>query len=406
MKYINRRLSNNLNKITEHFPVAVLTGARQVGKSTLLQNAFADYAYLSLDDFTLQEKAIRDPASLWIGRDRVILDEVQKFPSLLSAVKLTVDQSDRRNRFILSGSANLMLMQTVTETLAGRAMYLELHPLTYGEERGVLEPRNLHDLWDPEWRTPERELDSIDPQPYMLRGFFPPLLALPDQEQVLIWLEGYVRTYLERDLRALSQVDSLVDFRRLMQAVALRTGNVLNQADVARDCGLSPATTLRYLRLIETSQLFARLMPYSRSRKKRLVKSPKIMFLDPALSIFLSGIYDEDSLKNSREIGGYYETLVYLHLRAWCEAQTPKPAIYHWRTVAGLEVDFVIERGRKLLALEVKLTNRPGVQDIRHLLLFLEEYPETVRGVLVHTGNRLSWLHSRVIAVPWWWLDL
>jgi predicted AAA+ superfamily ATPase len=240
----------------------------------------------------------------------------------------------------------------------------------------------------------------------MLRGFFPPLLALPDQEQVLIWLEGYVRTYLERDLRALSQVDSLVDFRRLMQAVALRTGNVLNQADVARDCGLSPATTLRYLRLIETSQLFARLMPYSRSRKKRLVKSPKIMFLDPALSIFLSGIYDEDSLKNSREIGGYYETLVYLHLRAWCEAQTPKPAIYHWRTVAGQEVDFVIERGRKLLALEVKLTNRPGVQDIRHLLLFLEEYPETVRGVLVHTGNRLSWLHSRVIAVPWWWLDL
>jgi Predicted ATPase (AAA+ superfamily) len=296
-------------------------------------------------------------------------------------------------------------MKEVTETLAGRAMYLELFPLTIGEEKQILENGNFQHLWQPDWQVPEQELESIDPWSYLMRGFFPLLLSFSDHEQVLTWLEGYTRTYLERDLRALSQVDSLIDFRRFMQAVALRTGSILNQADVAKDCGLSHATVHRYIRLLETSYLVARVPAFSRSRKKRLIKSPKVFFLDPALSIFLSGIHDEETLQKSRELGGYFETLVYLHLRAWCESQTPKPGIYYWRTVSGQEVDFVIEQGKKLIALEVKLTSRPSVQDIRHLLIFLEEYPETVRGVLVHSGSHLQWLHSKVVAVPWWWLD-
>ncbi len=405
MIYIKRRLSNKIKKITDTFPVTVLTGARQVGKSTLLQQEFPEYTYLSLDDFSLQEKVRRDPAALLIGQERLILDEVQKFPALLEAVKLSVDRSDRRLRFILSGSANLLLMKEVTETLAGRAMYLELFPLTIGEEKQILENGNFQHLWQPDWQVPEQELESIDPWSYLMRGFFPLLLSFSDHEQVLTWLEGYTRTYLERDLRALSQVDSLIDFRRFMQAVALRTGSILNQADVAKDCGLSHATVHRYIRLLETSYLVARVPAFSRSRKKRLIKSPKVFFLDPALSIFLSGIHDEETLQKSRELGGYFETLVYLHLRAWCESQTPKPGIYYWRTVSGQEVDFVIEQGKKLIALEVKLTSRPSVQDIRHLLIFLEEYPETVRGVLVHSGSHLQWLHSKVVAVPWWWLD-
>jgi predicted AAA+ superfamily ATPase len=406
MKYIKRRLSNKISKIAGSFPVTVLTGARQVGKSTLLQQEFSEYVYLSLDDFSLQEKVMRDPASLWVAEERVILDEVQKFPALLNAVKLAVDRSDRQCRFILSGSANLLLMQTVTETLAGRAMYLELYPLTIGEEKQMLEGANFQCLWQPDWQVPEQELEWVDPISYLLRGFFPPLLGFSDHEQVLAWLEGYTHTYLERDLRSLSQVDSLIDFRRLMQATALRTGSILNQADVAKDCGLSHATAHRYIRLLEISHLLSRIPAFSRSRKKRLTKSPKAFFLDPALAIFLSGIHDQETLRESRELGGYFETLVYLHLRAWCETRTPKPVIYYWRTVSGQEVDFVIEQGKKLLPFEVKFTLRPSVQDARHLLLFLEDYPEAVRGVLVHAGSRLQWLHSRVVAVPWWWLDL
>ncbi len=406
MKFLKRRLSNKIKEIANNFSVTILTGARQVGKSTLLQHEFPEYVYLSLDDFIIQEKIKRDPTSLWIGQERVILDEVQKFPTLLEAVKLEVDRFHPRCRFILSGSANLLLMQKVTETLAGRAMYLELFPITLGEEKQILEGIHFRHLWQPDWQVPEQEVELINPLPYLLRGFFPPLLSFPDHEQVLTWLEGYTRTYLERDLRTLSQVDSLVDFRRLMQTTALRTGTILNQADVAKDCGLSHATSHRYIRLLEVSHLLARVPAFSRSRKKRLVKSPKVFFLDPALSIFLSGIYDQETLQKSREIGGYFETLVYLHLRALCESQTPRPEIYYWRTVSGQEVDFIIEQGKRLLAVEVKLTTQPTVQDIRHLLLFLEEYPEAVRGVLIHAGSRLQWLHSRVVAVPWWWIDL
>jgi len=405
MIYIKRRLAKKINKIVRDFPVTVLTGARQVGKSTLLQQEFSDFAYLSMDDFSLQEKVTLDPSSLWIGRDRVILDEVQKFPLLLEAVKLAVDASQGRLRFILSGSANLLLMKGVTESLAGRAMYLDLFPLSIGEEKERLDYLNFGHLWEPEWQVPEADLESIDPLPYLLRGFFPPLLNLSSHEQVLIWLESYTRTYLERDLRELSQVGSLMDFRQTMQAIALRTGTILNQADVARDCSQSHASTHRYIRLLEASHLVTRVPAFSKSRKKRLVKAPKVFPADPALSLFLSGIHDAETLKTSRELGGHFECLVFHHIRSWCEMQTPKPAIYYWRTVSGREVDFVIEKGRRLLAVEVKMTLRPMAHDVRNLIDFIEDYPQTIRGVLIHAGSRLEWLHPRVVAVPWWWID-
>jgi hypothetical protein len=231
-------------------------------------------------------------------------------------------------------------------------------------------------------------------------------LQRPRHEQVLSWFEGYVKTYLERDLRDLSQVDSLIDFRRVMQALALRTGSILNQASVAKDCGLSPATTHRYIRLLEVSQLVHRVEAFSVNRTKRLVKSPKIFWTDPGLSCFLAGYFDRASLETSRELGGFFESLVCLHLRSLCASLTPLGALYYWRTVSGAEVDFVIEHGRRLLAFEVKYTTRPEHQDIRNLLLFLKEYPETALGVLVHAGSSIQWLHTRIVAVPWWWLDV
>lgn len=234
----------------------------------------------------------------------------------------------------------------------------------------------------------------------------PPLVGAAPHSEVLNWLEGYVRTYLERDLRELSQVDSLIDFRRVMQILALRTGNILNQADVAKDSRVSHPTAHRYIKLLEVSNIIRRIPAYSINRNKRLVKSPKVFFVDSALAIFLSGYYDAESLGRCRELGGFFETLVGHHLGALCEGMTPRASLYYWRTTSGREVDFVIEHGRRLLAFEVKLTTRPTVHDIKNLLLFMEEYPETVRGVLVHSGEQIQHLHSKVLAVPWWWLDV
>lgn len=404
-KYIPRRLTSKLRDIVESFPVTVLTGARQVGKSTLLRHEFTDLAYLTMDDFAVREQARIDPQSLWKGTHRLIIDEAQKEPRLFEAIKLAVDSTNRRQKFILSGSANMFLMEKVTESLAGRAAYCELFPMTHGEVEGISQPRNFVSLWDTDLKVTDETIGTVDPLPLLIRGFMPPVLYLPTHAGVLNWLEGYVRTYLERDLRELSQVDSLIDFRRVMQMLALRTGNILNQADVAKDSGTSHATTHRYIRLLEVSNIVARVPAFSSNRSKRLVKSPKIFSVDPALAVFLSGYYDVESLRRCRELGGFFETLVYLHLRAQCERMTPRAGLHYWRTVSGREVDFVIEYGRRLLAFEVKLSTAPTVADIKNLLLFLEEYPDAVRGVLVHAGERILWLHSKIIAVPWWWLD-
>jgi predicted AAA+ superfamily ATPase len=404
IKYIKRRITPKIKGIIEKFPVAVVTGARQVGKSTMLKHDFKDFSYLTMDDYNIREQAKLDPQSLWQTTDRMILDEAQKAPEIFDAVKLAVDSNPRR-KFILSGSANLLLMEQVTETLAGRALYFELLPITFGEQKGIREIRNFTNLWDSDHVEAERIIETVDPLPFMMRGFMPPLLSITDAGDAAVWLEGYVSTYLEKDLRELSQVESLIEFRKVMQALALRTGNVLNQAEVARGSGASHPTAFRYIKLLEVSNIIQRIPAYSVSRTKRIVKSPKVFYVDPALSIFLSGYYDRDSLGKCRELGSFFETMVYLHLRGLCEAMTPRAGLYYWRTVDGKEVDFVIEHGRKLLAVEVKLTENPTVSDIKNMLLFMDEYPETVRGIVIHAGKSIKWLHSKVIAVPWWWID-
>jgi len=403
--YKKRRIAQVIREIADSLPVAVITGARQVGKSTMLRTEFADYVYLTLDDYAVLEQARLDPQSLWQDHDKVIIDEAQRLPELFLAIKLAVDRSERRKRFILSGSANLYLMKKVTESLAGRAVYVDLLPMTYGESHGITAPANFRALWQTDSplsiaAPPEDDLPTV-----MLRGFMPPVMTLESPRAVLTWLDGYVKTYLERDLRELSQVESLIDFRRLMQCLALRTGNILNQADVAKDCGLSHATAHRYIKLLEVSNIISRVPAWYASRSKRLVKSPKVYFLDPSLSIFISGYTDRDALVNSREVGGYFETMVYLHLRALCELMTPQAHVYYWRTSTRREVDFVLEHGRSVLPIEVKLARRPTSADAANLLAFLDEHPQATHGVIVHGGDELFRLHSKVVAVPWWWLD-
>lgn len=403
--YIKRRLSAKLRGMASSFPVTVLTGARQVGKSTLLRNDFPDFAYLTLDDFDVRARARSAPQSLWDGIDRIVIDEAQKEPALLDAVKKAVDDSGRKRRFILSGSANLLLMEKVTESLAGRAVHAELFPMTHGEERGVVEPANFHRLLDATSRIVEKDVGAVDPVPFLLRGFMPPTLELRSATDVLTWLEGYVRTYLERDLRELTQVDSLVDFRRVMKALSLRSGNLLNQVEVARDSGTTQPTAHRYIRLLEVSNLFHRLPAYQSNRTTRLIKSPKIHPVDPAIAVFLSDYFDAETLKTGREVGGFFESLVGLHLRVLCESMTPRAGLFHWRTSGGAEVDFIVEHGRRVAAFEVKMTTTPGTRDCGNLLKFLADHPSTVRGVLVHAGGKIVRLHDKIVAVPWWWLD-
>ncbi|MFH1666047.1 MAG: ATP-binding protein [Elusimicrobiota bacterium] len=401
--YRPRIVADSVSKAAKESPVIVLTGARQTGKSTLLNKDphFSGWKYFSFDDLSLVAQANSDPSSIWEGFDRVILDEVQRVPAILSAIKRTVDKDRHLKKFILSGSANLLLMSRVTESLAGRALYFPLYPMTLAEIRETEMTDILKDLLDnvplkPKViKAPKENLFKL-----MSRGFMPPLLHISLPENVTRWWEGYIMTYLERDLRQLSQVESLVDFRNLMQAVALRSGQVINQTEIARDIKIGQATVYRYLNLLEATCLLVRIPAYSKSRTKRLIKSPKIYFLDPGLTSYLCGYYDENSLKTAREAGSIFETFVLLHLSVLCELMVPKARIYYWRTVTGKEVDFVVEYGNKLLAIEVKLSSGISYGDSDNLRTFLAEHPKDCIGIIIYTGNEVRYLADKIVCLP------
>ncbi|MBC8199922.1 MAG: ATP-binding protein [Desulfobacteraceae bacterium] len=407
LKYKPRWIAPLLRNAAKDHPIVVLTGARQVGKSTLLQQEppFADWRYITMDDFDTLSQAKSDPSSLWAGTDRVVIDEVQKSTELLDAVKVAVDSNYGKYRFILSGSANILLMKKVSESLAGRAIYFALNPMTLGEMDN-LPPTNLLEILFKAKLPLEGKVKPTSTAPFtqMWKGFMPPLMQLKTSAAVLRWWEGYMTTYLERDLRQLSQIDSLPDFRRLMIALALRCGQILNQTEVSRDTGISQPTVHRYINLLETTCLMERLPAFAINRTKRLIKSPKVMWIDPGLASFLAGHYDPKSLQSSREAGGIFESMVYLHLNALAQLLIPKPRIFYWRTTTGKEVDFVLEWGRKLLAIEVKLLNKPKFSDIKTLKLFLNEYPETSAGILIYGGDEVKIMDEKIAAIPWFLL--
>jgi len=402
--YLKRWLTPLLREALKDASILVLTGARQVGKSTLLlqEDPFCEFRFLTLDDFDTLQQAEQDPESLFSGASHIVIDEVQRAPNLLLAVKQAVDRNPTQYKFILSGSANLLLMKQVSESLAGRAVYFELNPMTLGEINQGTPPSLIIDLLNgiwPEEGMVKEPLPSLPP--LLLKGFMPSLIRFDSRSSWTRWWDSYVTTYLERDLRQLSQIDSLLDFRRLMLLLALRSGQILNQSDLARDADLSQPTAHRYINLLETSYLFRRLSPFTSNRSLRLVKSPKAFWSDPGLVSFLSGYYEENELQESRQFGEIFETFIYHHLHVVSQLMTPRARLFYWRLRTGQEVDFVLQHGRSVLPIEVKLTRKPGFDDAKHVRLFMEHYQNAAAGLVISCGQEVKRLGSKILAVPW-----
>lgn len=398
--YRPRLLEQSLRRLLGSFPAVVITGARQTGKSTLVRHAEPDRLYVTLDDLDVQAQAQAHPEGLLEQEKRIALDEVQRFPDLLLAVKRLIDRKKQRGQFILTGSANLLLMKRVSESLAGRAAYLTLMPLTRRERLGL----PLNNIWQSllsekpsEWSallndTPSKKGDWI--LEAQTGGFPVPALELTEASERSSWFAGYTRTYLERDLLSIASVSSLVDFRRLMKAVCNRIGSLVNQSDIGRDIGLSQSTVHRYLNTLEASHQLVRIPAYAVNRTKRLVKSSKVYWTDTALALNIAG--------EPEPCGHHLENLVAQDLMAW-KGTGWQAEILYWRTTAGAEVDFIVEAGERLLPVEVKTTSRPTPADARHCSLFRTEYPrKSLPGLLLHAGDSVHWLLPDVLAVPWW----
>ncbi|MBI4726302.1 ATP-binding protein [candidate division TA06 bacterium] len=397
--YKKRLLAGPLAQALKSHRVLVLSGARQTGKSTLLQNEepFCGWPYITLDDYEALKQARQSPSGLWAGKAAVVIDEAQKAPELLPALKRDVDRG--KVRAVLSGSSNPLLMKHVSESLAGRAAYFGLGPMSLSEEAGHPPKAGWAGLMNGQPSKPQA-VPQRDYLNLMLRGMLPPLLWLDGEKQRALWWESYVATYLERDLRQITAIEGLPDFRRLMAAVALRSGQPVNQTELSRELGLSQPTIYRHLGLLEATNLFYKIPAFSRNRGKRLLKSPKAYWLDAGLACFLSGHYGREGLKNSREAGGIFETLVLSQIKAWSETLTPRPSVYYWRTADGREVDFVIAQGRRVLPVEVKLGPKVTFSDTGNLRMFMEYHPEARLGVVIYGGDKVEFVDEKIIALP------
>jgi hypothetical protein len=406
--FLPRLITPVILQALTRFPVVVLTGARQTGKSTLVSMPPIATArvYRSTDDYDVLERATQQPELFLNEAAQLTIDEVQRVPELLLAIKRAVDHDRRPGRFLLTGSANLLMLQRVSESLAGRAVYLTLWPMTEAEKSGhpeggpwkaLLQARSLHEARD--CLGPAATVTNWDER--ICTGGYPVAVLAGSQEERAQWFDGYIRTYLERDLQGIAAIAALADFRRLMRLATHRIGQMLNQTELGRDAGLTQPTTHRYLNLLETSYQIIRLSAFSVSRTKRLVKSPKLYWTDTGLAAYLAG-YENRGERSVDALAGFLlENLVLSQLLTWREEHFPRPELHYWRTHTGNEVDFVIELGKRLLPIEVKRANRVRLSDTAALQLFLEEYSKLAPfGVICYTGNEVIPFTDRILAVP------
>jgi len=347
--WIEREIQGELRRLVDTFPVVVLVGPRQVGKTSVAERALPGFGSVSLDLASLADLADRSPQT-FLDRypSPLLIDEVQYAPGLFRALKHAVEQRRGQNGlFVLTGSQSFPLMHAVSDSLAGRAAIVPLLGLSGGEWRAGCPAETS-------WRD------------FLWRGAWPALWADPDGRPTRDrWYQGYVATYLERDLRNVLNVGSLRDFERFLRVCAARTGQVLNISDMARDVGIAPATGRVWLSVLQAANLIVLLEPYHRSFGKRLAKSPKLHMTDSGLAAYLMGFQSAEALWTSPQAGALWESYVVGQWLRWRDWHHPSVNLWYWRDDAGHEVDLVVEADGKLHPIECKLAERPDASDLK-----------------------------------------
>jgi hypothetical protein len=345
--WIPRDIEARLLRASRTRPVLVLTGARQTGKTSTLRRLFPKHAFVSLDLPTEAEQAEKEPAAFLRRHPApAIIDEIQYAPALFRHLKAAVDaQRSRNGQYLLTGSQKFTLMRGVAESLAGRAEIVELETLSLAEIRRA-------------------SLDAA-PEAAIVRGGYPELHANPEIDAVAFY-NSYIATYLERDVRSLANVGSLRDFERFLRACALRSANLLNKADLARDVGISPSTANQWLSMLEASGQVVLLEPWFSNRTKSIVKSPKLYLADTGLLCALLNVRSVSALLQSPSAGAIWETFAFAQLRHRERMAGRAGSLFFWRDRTR-ELDFVVDAGGRLELYEAKWTELPAVGDAVNL---------------------------------------
>lgn len=333
---IKRDAQGNLKKFAKKYPVIAILGPRQSGKTTLAKNTFPKYTYVSFEDIDRRDFALSDPRGFLATHENkygVILDEIQHVPSILSYIQTYVDEHNVTGYFILTGSQNFMVHQATAQTLAGRMAVITLLPLSINE------------------LSKSKKLPST-PEGIIFKGCYPRIYAKKlDPTQ---WYSFYNRMYIERDVRLITNVTDLSTFQKFIILCAGRIGQILNISSLANDCGISSNTAKAWLSILQASYIVFLLNPYYKNFSKRIIKSPKLYFYDTGLACLLLGIKDYKQLSGHYLRGGLFESLILSDIQKNAYNEAREPNLYFWQDSNGNEVDGIIEKGDKILSIEIK----------------------------------------------------
>ncbi len=381
MEYKPRALESELLKALHTFPAVLVTGSRQVGKTTLLRHILPDYRYVSFDLYS-DLQGIKEDPRLFLEQHPppVILDEIQHVPEIFRFLKGHIDQERHTyGQFALTGSQVFPLMQGVSESLAGRIAILELFPFSWNE-----------------WGMKPTIQSTLEG---MVRGFYPEFIANPTLSPTR-WFDSFLMTYIERDVRSLRSSIHIALFQRFLRLLAARAGQLLNLAEIAKELGISHPTVRDWLEILEATYVIYLLKPFHNNISKRYVKSSKLYFVDTGLLCFLLGIHSADELARSPFLGSLFENLVILEAVKRLSALSEPRTLYFYRSLKGVEVDLLIESHGKIDAYEIKWTQTPSASMTSALLSLRHEHPIQRMGLLAPIDTPFP-LAPNILAYPW-----
>ena len=379
--YYNRSVSKTIKELAKAFPVVSITGPRQSGKTTFLRHNYPNYKYYNLEDPVILDKVKTDPKEfLGDGNTKVIFDEIQRMPELLSFIQAHVDETQSLGNIFISGSQNLLVSEKISQSLAGRAAYQTIFPLDFKE----LKKNNLF---------------TEDKYKQMLFGGYPGIYKRGVNPN--IYFRQYIVTYTERDVRSIKNITNLAQFQKFMRLLAGRVGQILNISSLASDVGVSPNTIENWISILEASYIVFRLQPYYTNTRKRLIKSPKIYFYDTGLLCALIDIDSEKELKTHSAVGSIFENMIVSDILKQISNMQLAAKLYFFRDKHGNEVDLIIDNGSEQTAIEIKLSSTFNSTFLDSLYYWAENFGNDKAKLVLILGGDENMNIKGTEVIPW-----